>query len=260
MRANWKFTAPASPLDKEAKAFLQQWDTNAIFQIKSSGTTGSPQICSFQKQQLLTSATASIAAFGLDQNTRALLCLPTSSVGGLMLMARALVGDFELFFQEPSSRPLQHLDQSIDFITAGQAFHWFKWQETKAEFKRILKPNGIVALVWNERQYGDDSFESAYDALMRELVGEYNKVVHTSRQDALDSFFNGRYQLRTFPHQQIFDFESLQGRFLSSSYAPLPNDANYETVMAALKGLFDRYAENGRVTFHYNTHLYYDTI
>ena len=116
MRANWKFTAPASPLEQEAKAFLQQWDTNAIFQIKSSGTTGSPQICSFQKQQLLTSATASIAAFGLDQNTRALLCLPTSSVGGLMLMARALVGDFELFFQEPSSRPLQHLDQSIDFI------------------------------------------------------------------------------------------------------------------------------------------------
>ena len=52
----------------------------------------------------------------VDQNTRALLCLPTSNVGGLMLMARALVGDFELFFQEPSSRPLQHLDQSIDFI------------------------------------------------------------------------------------------------------------------------------------------------
>ena len=151
-------------------------------------------------------------------------------------------------------------DHSVDFITAGQAFHWFQWQETKAEFKRILKPDGIVSLVWNERQYGDNSFESAYDALMRELVGEYNKVVHTSRQDALDSFFNGRYQLRTFPHQQIFDFESLQGRFLSSSYAPLPNDANYETVMAALKGLFDRYAENGRVTFHYNTRLYYDTI
>ena len=46
-------------------------------------------------------------------------------------------------------------DHSVEFITAGQAFHWFQWQETKAEFKRILKPNGIVALVWNERHYGD---------------------------------------------------------------------------------------------------------
>lgn len=151
-------------------------------------------------------------------------------------------------------------DNSVDFITAGQAFHWFQWQETKAEFKRILKSSGVIGLVWNVRRHGDDSFASEYDALMRELVGEYNKVVHTSRQDRLDLFFNGRYQLRTFPHQQIFDFESLQGRLLSSSYAPLPGDANYETVMIALRELFDRYAENGRVTFHYNTRLYYDRI
>ncbi len=151
-------------------------------------------------------------------------------------------------------------DQTIDFITAGQAFHWFQWQETKAEFKRILKPNGVVALVWNERQHGDDSFESEYDALMRELVGEYRKVVHTSRQDALDLFFNGRYQFRTFPNQQSLNFESLQGRFLSSSYAPLPGDAQYETVMVGLRRLFGRYAENGRVTFHYNTRLYYNAI
>lgn len=151
-------------------------------------------------------------------------------------------------------------DQSVDFITAGQAFHWFQWQETKAEFKRILKPEGIVALVWNERNQEEDSFESRYDALIQALVGEYRQVVHTSRQDALDLFFNGRYQLRTFPNQQIFDFESLKGRFLSSSYAPLPGDAHYDTVLNGLRQLFDRYAENGRVTFHYNTRLYYDAI
>ena len=151
-------------------------------------------------------------------------------------------------------------DQSIDFITAGQAFHWFQWQETKAEFKRILKPNGVAALVWNERRYGDESFESEYDAMMRELVGEYRQVVHTSRQNALDMFFNGRYQLRTFPHQQIFDFESLRGRFLSSSYAPLPDDLAHESVMMCLRQLFDKYQENGRVIIHYNTRLYYDRI
>lgn len=151
-------------------------------------------------------------------------------------------------------------DKSVDFVTAGQAFHWFRWLETKEEFKRILKPNGVVALVWNERRQEDDSFESKYDALMRELVGEYRQVVHTSRPDALDLFFNGRYQLRTFPQQQIFDFVSLQGRFLSSSYAPLPGDDRYETVMVQLKALFEKYEENGRVVFHYNTRLYYDKI
>jgi ubiquinone/menaquinone biosynthesis C-methylase UbiE len=149
---------------------------------------------------------------------------------------------------------------SVDFVTAGQAFHWFQWQETRTEFRRILKPGGIVALVWNERRQQADSFEDAYDALLQELVGEYRQVVHTSRQDALELFFNGRYQLRTFPNQQIFDFAGMTGRFLSSSYAPLPADPRHPAMMTQLRQLFDRYAENGRITFHYHTHLFYDAL
>jgi SAM-dependent methyltransferase len=176
--------------------------------------------------------------------------------------AEGYLADYERFVSingrsEDTTLP----DQTIDFITAGQAFHWFQWRETKVEFKRILKPGGIVVLVWNERVHGNDSFESEYDKLMRDMVGEYRQVVHTSRQDALKSFFNnGRYQLRTFSHHQIFDFESLQGRFLSSSYAPLPDDPRYEGVMATLRRIFDEYQENGRITFHYNTRLYYDGL
>ncbi|MEQ1936345.1 MAG: methyltransferase domain-containing protein [Fimbriimonadaceae bacterium] len=41
--------------------------------------------------------------------------------------------------------------ESIDLITAAQAFHWFDVTATKQEWKRILKPGGWVALVWNER-------------------------------------------------------------------------------------------------------------
>src|ERR1035441_3429176 len=39
----------------------------------------------------------------------------------------------------------------VDFVTAGQAFHWFDPEAARAEFERILKPAGWVALVWNER-------------------------------------------------------------------------------------------------------------
>lgn len=34
-------------------------------------------------------------------------------------------------------------DRSIDFITAGQAFHWFDPPATRAEFQRILKARGV---------------------------------------------------------------------------------------------------------------------
>jgi len=31
-------------------------------------------------------------------------------------------------------------DASVDFVTAGQAFHWFEPEKTRAEFRRILRP------------------------------------------------------------------------------------------------------------------------
>jgi ubiquinone/menaquinone biosynthesis C-methylase UbiE len=43
-------------------------------------------------------------------------------------------------------------DHSVDFVTAGQAFHWFDREKARAEFTRILKPGGWVVLVWNDRR------------------------------------------------------------------------------------------------------------
>ena len=43
-------------------------------------------------------------------------------------------------------------DQSADLIIAAQAFHWFNTPETRAEFTRILKPDGHIVLIWNERK------------------------------------------------------------------------------------------------------------
>src|ERR1700723_1734576 len=42
-------------------------------------------------------------------------------------------------------------DGSVDFVTAGQAFHWFEPAAARAEFQRILQPAGWVVLIWNER-------------------------------------------------------------------------------------------------------------
>src|SRR6266849_5725481 len=40
-------------------------------------------------------------------------------------------------------------DQSVDVVTAGQAFHWFDRELARREFARILVPNGWVVLVSN---------------------------------------------------------------------------------------------------------------
>ena len=37
---------------------------------------------------------------------------------------------------------------SIDFVIAAQAFHWFEQTETRTEFGRISKEKGFIALIW----------------------------------------------------------------------------------------------------------------
>jgi SAM-dependent methyltransferase len=40
-------------------------------------------------------------------------------------------------------------DASVDGVFAGQAFHWFDHERAIPELARVLRPGGVLALVWN---------------------------------------------------------------------------------------------------------------
>ncbi len=42
-------------------------------------------------------------------------------------------------------------DGSVDAIVVAQAFHWFDGPAALAEFHRVLRPDGRIALIWNRR-------------------------------------------------------------------------------------------------------------
>jgi SAM-dependent methyltransferase len=146
---------------------------------------------------------------------------------------------------------------SIDFIIAGQAFHWFDQEKSRAEFKRVLTPGGVVALIWNERKTTSD-FEVEYDQLIITHGNDYVKVDHRNINDEqIGSFFSpAPFQLKVFANKQVFDFEGLAGRLLSSSYMPTRDEAGYEPMMSDLKILFDRYQQDGFITINYDTKVY----
>jgi len=66
-------------------------------------------------------------------------------------------------------------NSSVDFITAGQAFHWFEADAARREFRRILKPTGWIVVLWNERQM-DTPFASAYEDLLVKYGTDYTRV------------------------------------------------------------------------------------
>jgi SAM-dependent methyltransferase len=42
-------------------------------------------------------------------------------------------------------------DGSVDAVVAGQAAHWFDPAPAAAEMRRVLRPGGVVGLIWNTR-------------------------------------------------------------------------------------------------------------
>jgi SAM-dependent methyltransferase len=150
---------------------------------------------------------------------------------------------------------------SVDLLVAGQAFHWFDASKARAEALRIAKSAGFGALLWNERPKQADAFLDEYDALLRRHAAEYETIVGRRADEAsMREFFGGSMELASFPNQQIFDFAGLQGRLMSSSYAPEPSHPQHEPMMAALRALFQRHERNGEIVFPYQTLVYYGQL
>ena len=69
-------------------------------------------------------------------------------------------------------------DHSVDCITAGQSFHWFDRERAGLEFARILKPQGWLVLIWNERRIDSTPFLRAYEQLLHTYSPDYAQVDH----------------------------------------------------------------------------------
>jgi SAM-dependent methyltransferase len=153
-------------------------------------------------------------------------------------------------------------DQSVNFILAGQAFHWFDVEKSKTEFKRILQPEGNVVLMWNDRRTDSTDFLKAYEDLLKMFGTDYMKVNHKNIDEKVfDSFWGaGKWNSFTVENFQDFDFEGLKGRLFSSSYVPAEDHPDSAFMVSVLKKIFTRYQEGGTVRFEYDTRVYYGQL
>jgi SAM-dependent methyltransferase len=150
---------------------------------------------------------------------------------------------------------------SVDLITASQAFHWFDVQKSRVELARILKPGGWVALIWNERPVEAGAFLDDYEALLRRHAAEYDRVTNMRADEAkIRDFFGRRPESVVFSNRQILDYAGLEGRLMSSSYAPEPGHPEHAPMIAGLRDLFDRYNRAGKVVFPYRTLVYFGRL
>ncbi len=146
----------------------------------------------------------------------------------------------------------------VDFVLAAQAFHWFDVASARKEFQRILKPNGMVILVWNERKVGIP-FLDEYENFLQRFGTDYKEINHIDTPK-FKTFFGGTYEMRQLDNVQEFDFEGLKGRLLSSSYIPKETDDAFAPMLAELQRLFEFYEQNGKVKFEMDTLIFWGRL
>ena len=147
---------------------------------------------------------------------------------------------------------------AVDFVTAAQAAHWFDLPRARAEFARILRPEGWCVLIWNERCTETTPFLRDYEQLLLTYGTDYKEVRHERTTAIIHEFFApAPYQERVFDLRQRFDYDGTAGRLLSSSYAPLEGHPSHVPMMQELKRIFRAHASDNVVEFEYNTRVYY---
>lgn len=152
-------------------------------------------------------------------------------------------------------------DACVDFVTAAQAAHWFYRERARPEFLRILRPDGWLVLLWNERLTDSTPFLRDYEQLLLTFGTDYQDVRHERTTNAVKEFFDPRpFQERLFDMRQEFDYAGLEGRLLSSSYAPGPEHPNYAAMMSELRRIFEAHTTTGLVTFDYKTRVYFGRL
>lgn len=152
-------------------------------------------------------------------------------------------------------------DRSVDFATAAQAAHWFDLSQARREFSRILKPGGWAVLIWNERCVGTTQFLRAYEELLIAFGTDYEQVRHENTTDNIGAFFEpAPFETRVFDMRQEFAYDDLEGRLLSSSYAPMEGHPKFAPMLKELRRVFDAYHVSGRVSMDYLTRVYFGQL
>jgi SAM-dependent methyltransferase len=149
--------------------------------------------------------------------------------------------------------------RSMDFVTAAQAGHWFDPEKSRREFQRILKADGWLVLVWNERLTDATPFLRDYEQLLWLFGTDYKEVRH-EQANVAGFFGSSPFRQRTFELQQEFDYAGVEGRLMSSSYAPGREHPNYSPMLRELRRIFELHQQNGQVVMEYVTRLYFGRL
>ena len=206
------------------------------------------------------SGTGKLTRFLLERGSTVFAVEPN---GEMAAAARRNLGEYTGFRPvEGTAERTGLADGSVDFVTCAQAFHWFDAEACRTEFHRVLCPDGLVLIIYNRFDTGDDPFTAEYERIQYVWSDDSRTVDARKTDNALFARFfrEGVFQTVRFPYIHRLDKAGLVGRAQSSSHAPLPGTARFDGMKAELDALFARYSRDGVVETLYRTDLIFGVV
>jgi len=100
-----------------------------------------------------------------------------------------------IFYKIERAEQTSFPDKNFDLITVAQAIHWFDFEAFYKEVKRVIKPNGILAVIGYGLLSIDKDTDAVINRFYREVTGPY--------WDKERKYIDEQYQTIPFPFKEI---------------------------------------------------------
>lgn len=136
-------------------------------------------------------------------------------------------------------------DACVDWVTMASAFHWTDAPKALAEFHRILRPGGMLTLLWNPRDIARDRLQSDIEAKIAAIAPHIRRrssgsaaYTETLEDTLLASRLFGDLVFMEGPHVERMSAERHLGAWRSVNDIQAQAGAEgWAQILSAIEGL-----------------------
>lgn len=135
---------------------------------------------------------------------------------------------------------------SADMVTAGRAMHWFDLERSMKEFRRILKPEGWVAVIaFGRTEQGCDENAAVEQVLRHFSVDGQDTHAGYAIYQKLAAYIPRNYYQQQIVSATALSWENLHGLVMSLSASPRRSDPSYPAFERELRRVFETHERDG---------------